>query len=720
MSMIGWLILAATGLAATEAPRTTTDTHGHRANVEHVAVRAAAQHGGSPTWQALGPAGGEVNAVARSTTQPTLAFAATVSDLYRSTDGGTTWTRTEVVGGQTTHDVEVAADGTVYLGTDDSIWRSTDDGLTWSKLTLGIGTIDAVLEVTIDPTNGSHLWAGISDGFGSQANNVIRSTDSGATWSSVTPPLATPISCTGITLDPTDTDRVFAVFGGAFGGGSVWFSADGGTTWTDRSAGLPNNPMQDAVHDGTRVLVGGGQLFGSQSVGLYVSSDNGATWDSLHDITWPQLVVNDIALDPTDTDTVLVATAGTGVHRSTDGGASWQLGIGGTGALALKSVRTAPTSADQLYLGTNALGVFRSTDGGTSFAPSTAGINLLNVNSLAADPQDVSKLAAAFEGQNDGGVFTSTDGGASWFLEPVPPTRYRTVRFTPDGTLYAISEGPSSIAPEGLYRRNGNGTWSGLGPDQGGLYESELEALRFSADDPDLILAGGSDFGVAGAEPTIWRSTDAGQGWAKVYEGIGLDGAFVKDVEIVEDGTDDEMLAAYYFGSPGGVLRSTDSGGNWSASDTGLPGDVEAASLCATASDPGTFYLADRAFGAGSGGLHRSTDRGQSWQSTGYTGAPLEEVVCDPADDDVLYIAQIFAPEVVLRSENQGATFSPFGDGLTDAGAVRALAVEADGTGPHLLLATTRGTFTVKLEPDLIFRDGFESGNTTGWSAMVP
>ncbi len=519
--------------------------------------------------------------------------------------------------------------------------------------------------------------------------------------------------------NPNNAGEVFAVFGGFGGGGEAWFSDDGGTTWFDRSAGLPGNPLNDVVHDGSRVLVGGGQRFGSQSVGLYASSDDGVTWAPLHDGTWPLLVVNDVNLDPNDPNTLLVATAGTGVHRSTDGGSSWQLGIGDTGALAVLSARFAPGSSQLIFLGTSSLGVFRSTDGGTGFGSSTKGINLVEINSIVADVNDAGDLAAAFQGDNDGGVFTSTDGGATWSLEPVPPTRYKTVRFAPDGTLYAISDGPSNIAPEGLYRREAGGAWTGLGPDQGPVFESELDALRFSANDPDLILTAGSDFGVAGFEPTIWRSIDAGQGWTKVYEGIGST-ASVSDLEIVEDGTDSEMLASYFFGDPGGgVLRSIDGGASWSDSASGLPADVQGASLCAPPNDADTLYLADRALGTGAGGVHRTTDRGATWQSTGFAGTGLEEVVCDPAQGHVLYVATVFATDDVLRSEDQGATFTAFDDGLEDAGAVRALDVATGGPVPRLLFATHRGSFAALLD-DHVFGDGFESGDTTAWSTTVP
>ena len=307
----------------------------------------------------------------------------------------------------------------------------------------------------------------------------------------------------GIAVDPTHSNTVIAVFGGDFGGGEVWTTTDGGDSWSDRSAGLPGNPMNAVVYDGTRLLVGGGLLFGSQSVGLYESPDLGVTWNPLHDGTWPVLVVEDIAVDTNNTQTIFAAIDGGGVNRTTDGGATWQVGIGDTQALAGRSIRFRPGNSQELFLGTSSLAVFRSTDNGETFDQSSGGISELDLFSIDANPLDADEIAVAFQGQNNGGMFSSSDGGGSWHLESAPPTRYSAVRFAPNGTLYGISAGPSSVAPEGLYRREGNGTWTPLGPDQGPLFESDLDTMRFSHNNPNLILLGGADFGVAGFEKSV-------------------------------------------------------------------------------------------------------------------------------------------------------------------------------------------------------------------------
>ena len=87
--------------------------------------------------------------------------------------------------------------------------------------------------------------------------------------------------------------------------------------------------------------------------------------------------------------------------------------------------------------------------------------------------------------------------------------------------------------------------------------------MRFSRNNANLILLGGADFGVAGFEATIWRSTDAGLSWTKVFESATGTVERVTDLEIIEDGTDQNMVAAWNSESGdniGGALRSTDDG----------------------------------------------------------------------------------------------------------------------------------------------------------------
>jgi photosystem II stability/assembly factor-like uncharacterized protein len=222
------------------------------------------------------------------------------------------------------------------------------------------------------------------------------------------------------------------------------------------------------------------------------------------------------------------------------------------------------------------------------------------------------------------------------------------------------------------------------------LYESDLDAMRFSLNNPNLILLGGADFGVAGFEGTIWRSTDAGQSWTKVYE-LG-DFHRITDIEIIEDSTDQNMVAAWNSESGdniGGALRSTDGGASWFDSSSGLP-----AFFRGSPSDPQTLLISAW-LSFESGGLFRTTDDGATWASTGWTGnATVGDVACHPTDDQTLFVTQLSGGDAVLRSQDGGATFAPFANGLENAVAPRELAFA--GTS-RLLLASAKGSYATDL-----------------------
>ena len=215
--------------------------------------------------------------------------------------------------------------------------------------------------------------------------------------------------------------------------------------------------------------------------------------------------------------------------------------------------------------------------------------------------------------------------------------------------------------------------------------------MRFSLNNPNLILLGGSDFGVAGFEGTIWRSTDAGDSWTKVYE-VG-DFHRITDIEIIEDGTDQNMVAAWNSESGdniGGALRSTDGGASWFDSSTGLPAFFRGPRLCASPSDPQTFLcLAGLASSPAVFSVPLTAVR-PGLLRAGRETKLVGDVACHPMDDQMLFVTQLSGGDAVLRSQDGGATFAPFSNGLENVVAPRELAFAGSS---RLLLASAKGSY---------------------------
>ena len=172
------------------------------------------------------------------------------------------------------------------------------------------------------------------------------------------------------------------------------------------------------------------------------------------------------------------------------------------------------------------------------------------------------------------------------------------------------------------------------------------------------------------------------------------------DIEIVEDGTDQNMVAVWNSESGdniGGALRSTDNGASWFDSSSGLPAFFRGPRLCASPSDPQTLVVS-ASLSFASGGLFRTTDSGATWASTGFTGnQTLGDVACHPVDDQTLFVTQLSGGDAVLRSLDGGATFAPFANGLENVVAPRELAFAGSS---RLLLASAKGSYATDLDRD--------------------
>ncbi len=125
---------------------------------------------------------------------------------------------------------------TVYIGmaplvTSAHIFRTVDGGATWTNITSSPLPNRYPMDIAVDPNTASVVYAAFG-GFGS--GHLFKSTDAGSTWTDITGTLP-DVPTTAIAIDPFQSNNVYV--GNDFG---VYVSTDAGSTWSEFNEGLPD------------------------------------------------------------------------------------------------------------------------------------------------------------------------------------------------------------------------------------------------------------------------------------------------------------------------------------------------------------------------------------------------------------------------------------------------------------------------------------------------
>ena len=259
--------------------------------------------------------------------------------VYKSTDGGGTWTHlgleaTSQIARVRVHPtnpdlVYVAALGTPWGPSPDrGVYRSRDGGRTWQKVLFrddDTGAIDLVL----DPANPDVIYASLLQlrrypwGFTSAGpgTGLFKSTDGGDHWTELTDNPGLPDGLKGrigITVSPARPDRVWAIIDAELGKKGVFRSDDGGATWTrtNEDADLTQRPWYyhhifADPQDANTVYV--------LNVRAWKSTDGGVTFQQ---IEVPHGDNHDLWIDPENPLRMAEANDG-GAIITFNGGASW-------------------------------------------------------------------------------------------------------------------------------------------------------------------------------------------------------------------------------------------------------------------------------------------------------------------------------------------------------------------------------------------------------------
>lgn len=254
--------------------------------------------GGSPTWVTAGAGDGTCTAVDYS--NPQIRYLGSQNGgLTRADNGflGDVWgtsltTPTTGAPFVWTLKMHSTTSTTLYGGFAD-VYKSTNKGDTWTNLNSGAGQIEYI------ETFGNNLYV-IGE------NDIKKSSNDGSSWSTVTQP-ESGAKMNSISLDQNNTNTVYATVNGYVDGSKVFKSINGGSTWTNISAGLPNIIAKQVVlkqNQGQEILFLGTEL------GVYYKVGTGS-WTKLG-LGLPNVVVSDIEINYTQ-DKLVVGTFGRGL-----------------------------------------------------------------------------------------------------------------------------------------------------------------------------------------------------------------------------------------------------------------------------------------------------------------------------------------------------------------------------------------------------------------------
>jgi len=326
---------------------------------------------------------------------------------HHSTDGGAHWDGFGPVTGVYTLIFDPTNAQVAYVGDRTyGVQKTTDGGLTWQIANQGLA---GMMCSSLDVARSDPLRVFATFGFWP---GVYRSKDGAGTWGYVQVPGSYPIMHV-VCTDPTDANRVYAL-----SPDSVYRSTDGGDTWADLgwsvSTSLPQGGLEAMAPDpfvSGHLLVAFDSGENNFAGYVYASSDYGASWQA---VTMPQGVgrITDIAFDPQTPGLVYLAVGGmgavhgTGVYRSTDGGASWTR-IDDPAQPDMRDAQTIAiaTHPQHLLIVPTFGNAYRSTDGGATWHETQGG----HGNYLFAGG-DSTRLYAS----DSTGLCFSSDAGDTW------------------------------------------------------------------------------------------------------------------------------------------------------------------------------------------------------------------------------------------------------------------------------------------------------------------
>lgn len=671
-------------------------------------------------YRYIGPTrGGRVTAVAGHAAQPsTFYFGGTGGGVFRSDDNGASWRN--ITDGQ----LPVGSIGAIKVAPSDAdvIWvgtgsaavrsnvsigkgmyRSTNGGTTWSFA--GLEKVGAIADMVVHPTNADVVYvAAVGNPFGNNPDRgVFRTRDGGRSWQKVLF-VSDSTGASDIAMNPHNPDELYAgmwrterkpwtIISGARGEGGVYKSTDGGDSWTKLAGGLPQEwtgkiSVTVAPTDPSRVYAlleaGDGTLDipGGVHGGVYRSDDAGATWTRTSNqaglINRPFYYIY-IDVDPTNADVVYVNNEP--FWRSTDGGHTFERRS--TPHVDNHGMWINPNDS-KIFIQSNDGGVNVTLDGGETWSSqnnqATAELYQVDVDDrhpywVYAGQQDNTTIGVPSTGQGarpESMEWWRTNIGGCETGPAVPqPGTNATIFFSNcKGRFYRYSEHTGQATEYSV----GAANMYGHNPKDLKYRFQRVVPIVISPHDPNTVYH---------TSQYVHRTTDGGRTWETISPDLTANdprGHVFSGAPITRDITGEEFYPTLYgiaesplergviwTGANDGPVHVTrDNGATWTnVTPPGLPAGGRVQTVEPSPHRAGSAYVAVHRymFDDWKPYIYRTDDYGRTWTHlTGPNSAfpqdhPTRVVREDPDREGLLYAGTEYG---MFISFDNGASWQPF------------------------------------------------------------
>lgn len=564
--------------------------------------------------------------------------------IYKSTDGGNSWTNmgladSQHIGKIIVHPddpdiIYVAAQGPLWSpGGDRGFFKSTDGGRTWTK-TLGDEEFTGVTDIAIDPRNPERVYA--------------------ATW---------------------QHHRTVAALMNGGAKSAIYRSEDGGDTWQRLSNGLPEGKMGKiglAVSPQQPDVVYAAIELNRRNGGTWKSLDRGESWEQQSEVisggTGPHYYV-ELYASPHRFDHLYLMDAS--MKQSTDGGRTWgpvnrEHRHGDNHALAFKQ-----SDPDYLLLGTDG-GVYESFDQAANWR-FMQNLPVTQFYKLAVD--DAEPFYNIYSGTQDNG----TQGGPSRTdsVNGIQNADWKLV-LNWDGHAPATEPGNPDI----VYAERQEGALSRIDISTGEVVDIQPQPgegedyERFNWDAP-IHVSPHDPARIYFASQRVWRSDNRGDSWRAISGDLtrneerfalpimgrqqswdsSWDVWAMSNYNTITSLSESPLVdGLIYAGTDDGLLQVTEDGGkSWRRIEVrrmGVPERAFINDIKADLHDPDTVYVSldNHKYGDYAPYLVKSTDRGRSWESIS-GDLPARHLVWRMVQDHV-------KPELLFAATEFGVFFS--------------------------------------------------------------